>query len=98
MLDASALTSSFARPGLNLPEESESLLQQLFQFRFEGRAPDFVAGFGQMQVIGHGRLGNRAIWLDQLGTEIDVMNHLAIRQFSQGLVDLQNLAALSAEG
>jgi hypothetical protein len=71
--------------------------EQLFQLRLGGVRPDQVAGGVGMQIIGHDVLGNGAIALDQLRADVDVENILAVVEFGERLVDLENFSALGAE-
>jgi hypothetical protein len=43
-------------------------------------------------------LGDRTIGFDELRAEIHVVNHLPIGDLGQRLIDLENFAALRAEG
>jgi len=51
-----------------------------------------------MEIVGHHGFGDRAVAFNQLGAEINVENVFAVVHFGEGLVDLEDFAALDAEG
>src|SRR5882757_2780508 len=74
------------------------LAQKLFQLRFHGGGPDFVAGFPGMQRVFHHAGRDAPVVLDELRTEVEIEDVAAVVELRERLVDLKNLAALRAEG
>src|ERR1035437_1254955 len=50
-----------------------------------------------MQVLGHNGFRDRTVDFNQLRTEINVKNTLAVIEFGKRFIDLENLSALRAE-
>lgn len=72
--------------------------EQFVELRFHGAGPDAIAAFAGMQRIGHDVHRNSTVALNQLRAKIETENVLAVVEFGERLIHLQNFATLDAEG